>query len=154
MDDANLAGMNPADAREYILAFVSTLKLTEKQISDIDADIAKWQSRIELANSKSQPDLAQEAEKERALLVEKQSALKAEADQLRRQIDEMRAQIPMLASQERSIDTDLLEQELLMAAGYMPGDDEKARNERLFRELEKNHAAETALAELKNKMGH
>jgi len=152
-EPTNLSGMNPADVKEYILNFISTLKLTEKQIQGIDDDIAKWHTRIELANSKGQGELAKEAEKELAGLLGKQSALAAEASLLKQQIDEMRRQIPLLAARERSIDPDLLEQELLMAAGYLPGDEEKARNERLFREMEKSQAADAALAELKAKMG-
>ena len=153
MDDVNLSGMSPADAKEYIFNFISTLKLTEKQIQNIEDEIAKWKSRMELANSKMQPELAAEAEKELNALVEKQAALNAETEQLRQQIDEMRRQIPILASRERSIDPDLLEQELLMAAGYLPGDEEKARSERMFREMEKQQAGDDALRELKAKMG-
>jgi hypothetical protein len=58
----------------------------------------------------------------------------------------------MLAARERSIDTDLLEQELLIANGRMPGDEEKARSERAFDKLETEAAAEAALAKLKAKM--
>ena len=148
-----LGGMSVAEAKEYILNFISTLKLTEKQIQNIDEEIVKWRQRTELANSKGQPDLAQEAEKELNLLREKQLALKTEAELLKLQIEEMRRQIPLLAARERSIDPDLLEQELLMAAGYLPGDEEKARNERLFREMEKEAAANSALDELKAKIG-
>jgi len=152
MEDTNLSGMNPAEAKQYILNFISTLKLTEKQIQNLDDEIGKWQMRIELANSKLQRELAQEAEQELNRLMEKQSALKAEAGLLKQQIEEMRRQIPLLAARERSIDPDLLEQELLIAAGYLPGDEEKARNERLFRDMEKSQAADAALRELKAKM--
>jgi len=154
MDDANLTGLHPTDAKEYILSFISTLKLTEKQIQSLDDEIAKWQSRIELAASKGQSGLALEAEKERNRLLEKQAALKAEAEQLKQQINAMWQQLPLLAASERSIDPVLLEQELLMAAGYLPGDEEKARAERQFRELEKEQAADAALAELKNRLSN
>jgi len=150
--DANLTGMSPSEAKEYIFNFISTLKLTEKQILNLDDDISKWQSRAALANSRNEESLALEAEKEKNRLQEKQSALKAEADQLKQQIEEMRRQLPLLASRERSIDTDLLEQELLMAAGFMPGDEEKAKAERKFKEMEKEQAADAALKELKAKM--
>jgi len=152
MEDTNLSGMNPAEAKEYIFNFISTLKLTEKQIQSLDDEIAKWRARTELANSKGQPDLAREAQRELDLLLEKQSALTAEAGLLKQQIEEMRRQIPLLAARERSIDPDLLEQELLIAVGYLPGDEEKARNERLFRDMEKDQAADAALRELKAKM--
>ncbi|MCL2265517.1 MAG: chromosome partitioning protein [Treponema sp.] len=151
MDDANLTGMSPEDAKEYIFNFISTLKITEKQIQSLDDEINKWQSRMDIAASKGQAELAQEAEKEKNNLFEKQSTLRAEADQLKLQIEEMKRQLPMLASRERRIDPDLLEQELLMAAGYMPGDEEKIRAERRFREMEKAQAVDTAFEELKKR---
>jgi len=150
--DTNLFGMSPPEAKEYILNFISTLKLTEKQILSLDDEIIKWQSRIDLAASKGQPDLAMDAEKEKNRLLEKQSALRAEAEQLKLQIEEMRKQLPMLSSCERNIDNDLLEQEMFMAAGYMPGDEEKVRAGRRFKEMEKEQAADAALEELKAKM--
>jgi hypothetical protein len=64
----------------------------------------------------------------------------------------MRTQLPGLAARERSIDPDLLEQELLISAGHLPGDGEKVKNERILRELQKDNDAETALAKLKAKM--
>jgi len=152
MDDTNLSGMSPGDANNYILNFISTLKLTEKQIQNLGEEINKWQSRIDLAVSKGNTSLALEAEKERDTLAEKQSTLKAEADQLKHQIDEMRRQLPLLGSRERSVDPDLLEQELLMAAGHMPGDEDKVRAERQFKEMEKEQNAAEALEALKAKM--
>ena len=152
MDEVQLSGMSPADAKDYVLNFITTLKLTEKNIQNLDEEISKWQSRIDLANSKGQAELALDAEKEKNRLLEKKLTLTAEADQLKQQIEEMRRQLPMLASRERSIDPDLLEQELLMAAGHMPGDEEKVRIERQFAQMEKEQAAETALEELKAKI--
>ena len=150
--DTNLFGMSPAGAKEYIINFISTLKLTEKQIQSLDEEIAKWQSRIDLAVSKGSQELAAEAEKEKNRLLEKQTALKTEAERLKTQIEEMRRQLPLLASRERTIDPDLLEQELLMALGHMPGDEEKVKTDRQFKEMEKAQSADAALDELKAKM--
>jgi len=152
MDDANLSGMNPAGAKDYILNFITTLRLTEKNIQNLDEEISKWQSRIDLAGSKGQTELALDAQKEKDRLLEKKINLTAEADQLKQQIEEMKRQLPLLASRERSIDPDLLEQELLIAAGHMPGDEEKVRIERQFAQMEKAQMAETALEELKAKI--
>jgi len=152
MDEVKLSGMSPSDAKDYIFNFITTLKLTEKNIQNLDEEIAKWQSRIDLAGSKGQTELAQDAQKEKNRLLDKKLTLTAEADQLKQQIEEMRRQLPLLASRERSIDPDLLEQELLMAAGRMPGDEEKVRIERQFAQMEKTQAAETALEELKAKI--
>ena len=151
-DAANLSGMSPAEAKEYLFNFISTLKLTEKQVQNLDDEITKWQSRIDLANSKGNVELALDAETEKNRLLEKQTTLSAEAEQLKQQIDEIKRQLPLLAASGRSIDPVLLEQELLMAAGHMPGDEEKVRAERQFREMEKEQAADNALEELKARM--
>lgn len=148
----DLSGMDAAAAREYILNFITTLKLTEKKIRELDEELALWNSRISAARSQGRDDLAAEAEQRAGQIKERQAQLTGEAVELSRQIDEMRKQIPPLAARERSIDPDLLEQELLMAAGRLPGDEEKAQTEGRFRELEKNIAADTALEELKEKM--
>ena len=61
----------------------------------------------------------------------------------------MRRQLPGLAARERSVDPDLLEQELLMALGRSS---EEAAAEKAFQELEKEDSAEAALQVLKAKM--
>jgi predicted nucleic acid-binding Zn-ribbon protein len=148
----DLSGMDAAGAREYILNFITTLKLTENQIRELDEDLARWNSRIDLARSQGKAELATAAEEEAGHIKERQAALVEEAAKLKGQIEAMQKQIPALAARERSVDPDLLEQELLMVAGYLPGDEEKAETERRFRDIEKNSAAEAALEELKEKM--
>jgi phage shock protein A len=149
---ADLGGMDLPAAKEYVLGFISTLKLTEKQAQDLEAELRKWRSRLELAISRGRPDLAAEAEKEAERIKDRQRQLAEETDVLRSQIAEMRRQLPLLAAGERSVDPDLLEQELLIAAGRLPGEAEKARSDRLLGEMETDAAAEAALAELKAKM--
>jgi len=61
----------------------------------------------------------------------------------------MRRQLPGLAARERSIDPDLLEQELLMALGQTG---EEAGTERAFQKLEKEKSADEALDALKARM--
>jgi phage shock protein A len=148
----DLSGMDAAGAREYILNFITTLKLAEKKIRELDEDMVKWNSRIDLARSQGKDDLAAEAEQAAGQIKGQRAQLAEEAAALKSQIEEMRKQIPALAARERSIDPDLLEQELLMAAGYLPGDEEKAETERRFRDIEKSSAADAALEELKEKM--
>ena len=151
--ETNLGGMDPASAKEYIYGFISTLKLTEKKIQEIDAELLKWNSRAELARAKGHPDLALEAEKEIERLKTKKQELDSETAELKLQIEQMRRQLPALAACARSIDPDLLEQELLMAAGYLPGEEEKAKSNRTFSKMEKDAAADDALLQLKAKMG-
>ncbi|MCL2232645.1 MAG: chromosome partitioning protein [Treponema sp.] len=148
-DSANLAGMSAAAAKEYIFGFVSTLKLTEKEIRSLEEDAARWKSRADLARSRGIADLLAEAEKEAGRANARLETLREEEQTLKHQIDTMRRQLPGLAARERSIDADLLEQELLMALGQSG---EEAKTEKAFRELEKEHAADAALQALKARM--
>jgi phage shock protein A len=151
----DLSGMSAAAAKEYIAGFISTLKLTEKQAGELDAELSKWNSRIELANSKGRPELARAAEQEVTRIKSRRQVLSLEMSGLQSAVETMRRQLPLLAAKERSIDPDLLEQELLMAAGYLPGDEAAARANRsldTLDNLEKEAAADAALRELKAKM--
>jgi phage shock protein A len=148
----DLTGMDAASAREYILHFITTLKLTEKKIQEMDAELIKWNSRISLARDQGNADLVLEAEKAAGEIKGRRDQMIGEAAELKGQIELMRKQIPGLAARERSIDPDLLEQELLIATGRLPGDEEKAKTDRLFRDIEQKNSADTALEALKEKM--
>jgi phage shock protein A len=149
----NLSGMDTNAAREYILHYITTLKLTEKQAAENDLELAKWQNRIDLALSKSAFDLAGEAKQEVQKYQDIQEKLNAGIAELKSQIETMRRQLPGIAARERTIDPDVLEQELLMARGYLPGEEQKAASDRAFQEIEKNTSAGAALSELKAKIG-
>ena len=148
-DPDKLIGMKAADAKEYIHAFITTLKLTEKEIFTLGEEAAKWKNRAELARSKGMTELVAEAEREADKVNTKLLGLREEEKALNERIAAMRRQLPGLAARERSIDPDLLEQELLMALGKTG---EETGTEKAFRELEKNSAAESALEALKTKM--
>ena len=158
-DSIDLSGMNAAGVKEYILGFITTLKLTEKEILSLENEAAKWKGRADMARLRGADDLFAEAEKESEKLNAKLAALKEEELSLQAQIAAMRRQLPQqllsLAARERSIDPDLLEQELLMALGQT---EEEAATERAFRKLEKDGASgasspiETALEALKAKL--
>ena len=149
MTDYDLTGMSAADAKEYILNFIATLKLTEKEISALEEEALKWKNRVDLARSKGMEGILAEAEREADKVNAKLAGLVEEALSLKNGIADMRRQLPTLAAKERSIDPDLLEQELLMALGQS---EEEAATEKAFRKLEKENAADEALEALKTKM--
>lgn len=93
-----------------------------------------------------------EAEKVAERLRADLAKLQAEAAELRSQIDIMQRQLPALKARERTVDPDLLEQELLMAAGRMPGDEAAAETERNLAKLEKEAQANAALEALKARL--
>jgi phage shock protein A len=148
-DSTNLAGMSAAEAGDYIFAFITTLKLTEKEIRSLEDEAAKWQGRVDLARSRGMNDLLAGAEREAEAVRLKLAGLRDEAEALRNSIETIRRQLPGLAARERSIDPDLLEQELLAALGKT---EEEAATDRALGKLEKDNAADAALEELKAKL--
>jgi len=148
-DIYKLDGMDNSGAKEYILGFITTLKMTEKEIRVLEDEKAKWEGRIRLARSRGMTELVSAAEKESEKVNARLADIKEEERKLRNGIDKMRQQLPGLAARERSIDPDLLEQEILMLLGRT---EEEAGTERAFRKLENENAAAEALEALKLKM--
>jgi capsule polysaccharide export protein KpsE/RkpR len=144
----DLTGMDPPEANDYILRFIAALKLTEKQIRETAAEEEKWKKRAALGRLKNAEGLALEAEQEAEKARAGKTALEAEAAVLKGQIEKMRRQLPGLAARQRSIDPDLLEQELLMAAGRS-GDEKETALNREFEMMENEKAAQEALEALK-----
>ena len=138
-----------APAREYILGLITTLKLTEKEISSLEDEAAKWAERITLARSVGEAKLLAEAEREAERINGKLARLREEERTLKDEIAAIKRQLPGLNARERSVDPDLLEQELLMALGSI---EREAGTERAFRELEDDISAASALEALKAKM--
>ncbi|MDR2186180.1 MAG: chromosome partitioning protein [Treponema sp.] len=147
----DLTGMDAAGAREYIFHFISTLKLTEKRQEELARESEKWNSRLELARSGGTADLVSEAEKAAVRIRTEADKTAAEIRELKNQIEAMRRQLPGLAARQRSINPDLLEQELLIAAGHNPRDEKQAAARKL-EDLEKETNAGAALEALKAKM--
>ena len=147
--EENTAKMSAAEAKEHILALATTLKLTEKKINSLEAEKAKWKGRIELAQSKGMSDLAEGAVKEAQRIEAEINQLSEEVKTYKDEIENFRRQLPALAARERSIDPDLLEQELAMILGRSS---EEAETEKAFQELEKSAAADADLDALKAKL--
>jgi phage shock protein A len=148
-DSIKFDRMSVAAAKEYIFGLIATLKLTEKDIRTLEEEAAKWKGRVELARSAGKNDLAAEAGKEAQRVEEKLAGLRGEEVSLRDQIETIRKKLPGLAARERSVDADLLEQELLMALGKTG---EEAETDRAFEKLEKDASADSALQALKEKL--
>ena len=148
----DLTGMSVSDAKEYIRQHIITLKLTEKARDALAEQNEIWVSRASLALSSEAVDLAVQAHQELDTIRTKQAALEVEIAGLKAKIEKMKRQLPGLAARERSIDPDLLQQELLIATGYLPGDDDKAAADQEFKAAEKSASAEAALEALKAKM--
>jgi phage shock protein A len=144
--------MTTAEAKEHILQHMATLGLTEKRLDELNGEVDKWTARWTLAQEKGLLDLAEAARKELEVRRAERDRIALETEDLRGQIGRMRRQLPVLGSRERSVDPDLLEQELLMATGALPGDEDTVKVKRDLRDLEKTQTAESDLAALKAKL--
>jgi len=145
----DLTGMSAAEAKDYLLNLITTIKLSEKELSSLMEETAKWKGRVELARSKGMDDILAEAEKEIERIAIRMISLGEEITSYKNGVETIRRQLPGLAARERSIDPDLLEQELLMALGQT---EEEAATEKAFKKLEKENSADSALEALKAKM--
>ena len=138
----DLTGMDAGAGKEYIIRHIAALKETERQYAAAGAELAAWTSRVSLARSKGREDLAALAEAEAAARQARVEQLGAEKRELEAQIETMRRRLPGLAARERSVDPDLLLEELSQAAGYASS--EEAETERQFRELDPPTGGHTA----------
>jgi hypothetical protein len=170
--DPPFFGQRQQDEKEYAFSLITQIKLNEKLAAEYETEAGKWLKRAALARGCSggknaaggqaaeipaagtadaaDGALAAEAEARAADVRNKAAALKAENAELRAQAEQAIRSVPAMA--ERSVDPDLLLQELLAAAGHDPGSEAEREREREFAEMEKNAAADAALAELKAKM--
>jgi phage shock protein A len=148
----DLSGMDFAGAKEYLAGFISTRTLTEKRLAGLGEDRKRWEERAGLARSRGAADLAAAAEQEVLKIREQETALAEELAGLEGQIARMKGQLPGLAARERSVDPDLLAEELLFASGRLPGEGERVKTERALADLEKEAAAASALEALKAKL--
>ncbi|MDR2632457.1 MAG: chromosome partitioning protein [Treponema sp.] len=150
--DPLIGGGTVQDAKDTLVRYITSLKLTEKRYAQLGEEEARWTSRVDLARSRGALELAGEAEQEVERLRAARREVEADMAALRAQIEALRQQLPGLAARERTIDPDLLEQELLIATGRLPGCAQEAEAERALQHIEEEHAADAALKALKAKM--
>ena len=84
---------------------------------------------------------------------DKLAKILAETESLEAEARALHKKLPVIAASERSIDPDLLEEELLIVSGREPGSGDDLATERKFAELEKKSSADDALERLKASMG-
>ncbi|MDR0643976.1 MAG: chromosome partitioning protein [Treponema sp.] len=145
--------MNISDTKAYIAGVLTSLKLTEKQREELASALKTWENRVGIARSKGEEALADAAQREADAVKAKITGLDAEIAVLKAEIDNAKRESLTAASRKRSIDPDILQQELLIVAGHLPGDEDKVVMEQNLNDMAKKDSAESALAQLKAKMG-
>jgi hypothetical protein len=144
MRDTEIDFMDFESAREYVLAFITTLKKTQRDRAVAEEQLVHWQSRVKLAESRAEPVLKRGAEQRVTELQQQCRRLLEEELDLRRKVDVLKEKLK--ATKIRSslqVDADTLLAQMQMLVG---------EPDRLQEKLREEEAAQ-ALAALKKKMG-
>jgi phage shock protein A len=143
MLDTDLEGLGPKEAAEYVLAFITTLKQTEKALETAQEDTNVWTRRVSLAQGKGDTGLAAQATARLSDAMAKQSTLEAELADLRSKVSVLKEKLTRIRmAGVKLVDADLLLAQLQMVTGKK---DELAHTM-------KQEEAGAALDELKKKM--
>jgi phage shock protein A len=142
MLDTDIDGLNPAQASEYVLAFITTVKQTERALAAAQEETNTWTRRVTLARSKGDEGLAAQAQARLSDTTAKQSRLESELAELKAKVAVLKDKLVRLRmTGGRLVDTDLLLAQLQMVVGQK---DELG-------EAMKKEEANAALDELKKK---
>ncbi len=140
MLDTDIDGLDPAQASQYVLAFLTTLKQTEKSLEAAREDTNTWTRRVTLARSRGDEGLAAQAQARLSDATAKQSRLETELADLKAKVAVLKDKLVRLRmTGGRLVDADLLLAQLQMAAG---------KKDELGNAM-KEEAAKAALDELK-----
>ena len=143
MLDTDLEGLDPRQASEYVLAFITTLKQTEKAIVAAQEDANLWTRRVTLARSKGDEALAAQAEARLSDVTAKQAQLESELADLRGKVSVLKEKLTRIRmTGTKLVDADLLLAQLQMVVGKKD----------TLGDAMKNEEANAALDELKKKM--
>ncbi|TFG83602.1 MAG: hypothetical protein E4H20_05105 [Spirochaetales bacterium] len=146
-DDTDLRGMGAAEARAYVLEFLTSFKTRERELSTIAEELALWGKRVELAAQKGATELEAAARAKVTELDAKRETLSVEKAELAAKIARMRERLPIIAATEHSVDADLLLAEMQIVTGEALGGPSAAVEQGLA-----SLGAEDALAALKRKL--
>jgi phage shock protein A len=143
MLDTDLEGLGPKEATEYVLAFITTLKQTEKALAAAEEESNLWTRRVALARAKGDEALAAQAQARQSDAVAQQAKLETELAELKSKVSVLKEKLKHIQMMGvKLIDADLLLAQLEMVVG--PWDE-------LSRRMKKEEAS-AALDELKKKM--
>ena len=144
MRDTDIDFMDFEPAREYVLAFITTLKKTQKQRAVAEEQLEHWRNRVKLAEARGEPVLKRGAQQRVAELEANCQQLHQEELELKRKVDVLKEKLK--ATKIRSglqVDADALLAQMQMLVGQPDELQEQLRDTE----------AEQALRALKKKMG-
>jgi phage shock protein A len=144
VDDTDLSGMELEDAKEYILAFIQTLKETQAKINKLGEETVVWNERIKLAVERNKTDLKLAAEEKAAEIYREIDMLSREESELKSKISVMKENLKKLKHKFNfTVDTEQMLADIEMLVGKKDELSDKFKQEE----------AEKRLEELKKRMG-
>ncbi len=144
MIDTDIEGLGPQEAADYVLAFITTLKQTEKAVGAAEEEVSVWTRRVALARARGEEGLAAQGQARLAEATGKKATLDAELADLKAKVSVLKEKLARLRmTGGRLVDTDLLLAQLEMAAG---------KKDELSAAM-KEEESKAALDDLKKKMG-
>lgn len=144
-DPLNLQGMDPKDAKQYVLAVITTLKQTQRKRESLEQELDTWTRRRDLAQEKGEDELALRAGMKVDEIGSQVDALREEEAQFQSEIRALKQQLHHLEhTAQLTVDPDALLAQLEMVAGEV---DETAEK---FKEEETNLALERLKQKLRD----
>ncbi len=149
--DKEFLSLDLEGARDYLLAYLTSAKRYEQDIKTAQAELKVWTDRVALAEKAGKTELVGPAQKRAADIADKLKKLEDERASILSETRRIRDRLPMLKASKRSIDPERLCAELdLLSGKILDTDADKAAAE--LAKLEKDKAADDALAALKKKL--
>ncbi len=116
--DADINSLDHGSAREYVLAFLTALKRSEKERAIAEEELVHWERRVRLAENRGEPQLKKVAAERAGELRELATRLAAEEQGLRRQVEVLRRKLVVLRERASfAVDADELLIQLRLLAG-------------------------------------
>jgi phage shock protein A len=143
MNDTDLSGMTAEAARDYVLAFIKSLKETQRQRQKLTEELELWKGRVELAERENRQDLAQQASSRVKSIQDDLARLRQEEDELNTKVEILKDNLKHLpADWQPVVDSEVLLAQLEMVIG------ERDETEEQFQQMK----VQSKLEELKRKM--
>ncbi len=137
MNDTDLSGMTPEAAREYVLAFIKSLKETQRQRQKLTEELNHWNMRIELAEREGRQDLAEQASSRVRSIREDLDQLTKEEEGLKAKVEVLKENLRQLPSGwQPSVDAEMLLAQLEMLLGERDETEEQLQQMKIQSRLE------------------
>jgi hypothetical protein len=118
MSDTDIDFLDYEAAREYVVSFIAALKRAQKERAIAQEELALWERRVKLAESRAEPILKRGAEERVRELRAKTGRLLDEEASMRRKVDVLKEKLKALKVRSAmSVDADALLAQLQMLAG-------------------------------------